>query len=143
MRTPIAESSGEEFYLNLTAFIDMMLVLVIFFLATSRFHEEERDESIRLAQSRSKLPIASASEILVINIDKDGRRRVDERPRTLEEIEEIIRNRKTQKPDVEVVVRADIRGFLGPFMETVEICHRLGVKTPNITYESTSEGPAK
>ena len=28
---------------NLTTFIDMMFILVVFFIATSRFHEAERD----------------------------------------------------------------------------------------------------
>ena len=30
---------------NLTTFIDMMFILVVFFIATSRFHEAERDEA--------------------------------------------------------------------------------------------------
>jgi hypothetical protein len=48
----------------------MLLVLVDLLPSrTSRFlHEEERDASIRLAQSRSQLPIASASEILVLHL---------------------------------------------------------------------------
>ncbi|MBI4607355.1 MAG: biopolymer transporter ExbD [Planctomycetes bacterium] len=133
------DETNEEVYLNLTAFIDMMLVLVIFFLATSRFHEDERDERIRLAQTRSRLPIATASEVLVINIDKEGRRLVDGKQRTLEELEELLRARKGARSDLDVVVRADVRGLLAPFMETVEVCHRLGVKTPNITYESTED----
>src|SRR5262245_14030538 len=84
---------------NRTPFIDMMFILVIFFLATSRFHQAERDESIRLARSRSTMPISTVSDMLVINIDKDGRRIVDGAPRSIEELEEIVRLRRAERED--------------------------------------------
>lgn len=120
---------------NLTTFIDMMFILVVFFIATSRFHEAERDESIRLAKTRAKMPISTTTDVLVINVDKSGTKIVDGRPRTLEELETIVRERHETKPDSEVVVRADTRGLVGPVAETLEICTRHGFKTPNIAYE--------
>ena len=119
----------------MTPFIDMMFILVVFFIATSRFHEAERDESIRLARSKSSLPINTVSDLLVINIDRDGKKVVDGRPRGLEELERIIRERHKAKPDSEVVVRADTRGLVGPLAETIELCVRLGFKTPSISYQ--------
>jgi len=133
MRVRREESSEEGFVPNLTPFIDMMFILIVFFLATTRFQEAERDESIRLAQSRSSMPISTPSNVLVINIDEDGQTIVDGRPRALEELEKIVRERRRDE-DCEVVVRADLRGQVGPLAEALEICHRLGFKTPNITY---------
>jgi biopolymer transport protein ExbD len=129
------ERTGRGLTLNLTSFIDMMFILVVFFLATSRFQEAERDEKIRLARSSSKLPISTLTDTLVINIDKDGQRIVDGKTRTLEELEEIVRRRREEGADSEVVVRADVRARVGPLAEALEICHRLGFKTPNVTYE--------
>ncbi|MCH2374866.1 MAG: biopolymer transporter ExbD [Planctomycetes bacterium] len=120
---------------NMTPFIDMMFILVVFFIATSRFHEAERDESIRLAQSKSSLPINTVSDLLVINIDREGQKIVDGRPRELKELERIVRERHQAKPDSEVVVRADTRGLVGPLAETIELCVRLGFKTPSISYQ--------
>jgi len=118
----------------MTPFIDMMFILVVFFLATSRFHQDERDESIRLAKSRSTMPISTVSDMLVINIDQEGRTIVDGVARTIEELEEIVRARRAEKEDSEVVVRADVRAYVGPLAEALEICHRLGFKTPKVTY---------
>ena len=133
------EEASDEVFLNLTAFIDMMLVLVIFFLATSRFTEDERDESIRLAKTGSTLPIGTVSDMLVINIDKDGRKVIDGKPRPLEDVESIVRERRASREDAEVVLRVDVRGQFAPFAETLEICHRLGFKSPHITYEQSSD----
>ncbi len=130
------DSATEHTAPNLTTFIDMMFILVVFFIATSRFHEAERDESIRLAKTRSKMPISTVSDVLVINVDQSGAKIVDGRPRTLEELETIIRERHENKPDSEVVVRADTRGLVGPVAETLEICTRNGFKTPNVAYQT-------
>lgn len=130
----VRDESNDAVGPNMTPFIDMMFILVVFFLATSRFHQEERDESIRLAKSHSTMPISAVSDMLVINIDKDGRKIVDGQPRTIEELEEIVRARRAEKGDAEVVVRADVRAYVGPLAETLEVCHRLGFKTPNVTY---------
>ena len=124
---------------NMTPFIDMMFILVVFFIATSRFHEAERDENIRLARTRSSLPISTVSDLLVINIDKEGQKIVDGRVRGLEELEKIVRARHESKPDSEVVVRADTRGLVGPLAETIEICVRLGFKAPSISYQQVPE----
>ena len=123
---------------NLTPFIDIMFILIIFFLATSRFTQDERDESIRLVQSRSKMPINTPSNLLVINIDKEGRTIVDGRSCTFEELETIVRERR-RKTDAEVTVRADSRGIIEPLQRTQELCHRLGFKTPHVTYGAVGE----
>ena len=124
----------------MTSFIDMMFILVTFFLVTSRFQEAERDEAIRLAKSRSTLPISTLSDTLVINVDKDGRNIIDGKPRTLAELEEIVRARKSQRQNLEVVVRVDRRGLFEPVADALEVCHRLGFKTPNLSYEIVDDG---
>jgi biopolymer transport protein ExbD len=130
-------TSSSVLSLNMTSFIDMMFILVLFFLVTSRFQEEERDERIRLASTRSTLPISTLSDTLIINVDRDGRRLVDGKQRTLEEVEEIVRARKSQREATDVVIRADVRALVGSLQEVTEICHRLGIKTPHVAYENT------
>jgi biopolymer transport protein ExbD len=133
------DEPNEDVLLNLTAFIDMMLVLVIFFLATSRFQQEERDESIRLASTRSKLPISTVTDLLVINVDKEGQKIVDGRLRTLQEVEEIVRKRRAENENAEIVLRIDVRARVLSEREVTEICHRLGFKVPSIAYETGEE----
>ncbi|MCZ6792799.1 MAG: biopolymer transporter ExbD [Planctomycetota bacterium] len=126
---------------NMTPFIDMLFILIIFFLATSRFHEEERDEKIQLVKTRSdtSLPIATPRSLLVVDIDKDGRKTINGREKTLEEIEAIIRKRLEEDEKAEFVVRSDLRARVGDLGSVTEICHRLGVKTPKISYQKVDD----
>lgn len=118
----------------MTPFIDMMFILTIFFLATSRFQAQERDEAVRLVKSKSNLPIPTVSDTLVINVHQDGKKVVDGRERTLAELEEFLRRWRAEHPEAEVVVRTDSRALVLYQKEVLEICHRLGIKTPNISY---------
>lgn len=132
------DDSSEEVGPNMTPFIDMMFILVIFFLATSRFHAEERDERIRLAKSKSTMPIATVSDMLVINVDKDGRKIVDGKVRTMEELEAIVRARRSSKPDAEVVIRGDERVPFGKVHEAVDVCTRNGFKAPHVAGQNAA-----
>ena len=124
---------------NMTPLLDMMFILVIFFLATSRFQQDERDQSIQLVKSRSKMPISTVSDLVVINIDQHGNKSVEQRPRSLDEIETLLRERLKDRPETEVVVRADRRALVQHLEETLEICHRLGIKTPKVPYEAVED----
>ena len=119
---------------NMTPLIDMLFILIIFFLATSRFQAEERDEEIQLVETRSELPISTPRDLLVIDIDREGRKKVNGVEKTLEELEEIIRERIEEHRESEVVLRSDRRALVAHLMETTEICHRLGLEAPKITY---------
>ena len=134
MRIP-RDSEDDEALPNMTPLLDMMFILIIFFLATSRFQQEERDETIQLVKSKSTLPIATTQQLFVINIDREGQRIVDGQVYNLQELEEMIRTRKKKDNNLEVVVRPDERSMVRFLSETTEICHRLGVKTPKISYE--------
>ena len=53
----------------------------------------------------------------------------------LPELETIMRTRLDKRKDMEVVIRADLRATVKHLQETTDVCHRLGVKTPNVSYQ--------
>ena len=123
----------------MTPLLDMMFILIIFFLATSRFRAEERDEAIRLVKSKSNIAIPTVSDTLVINVAEDGTKIIDKRERSLEEVEEFVTKWREEHPEAEVVVRADREARVKHVQAVQEICHRLGMATSNISYTSGSQ----
>ncbi len=123
----------------MTPLLDMMFILIIFFLATSRFQLEERDAEVKLVKSRSATPLATVTDSLVINVHADGTKKVDGRKLELEELEEFLRGWRQDHPDAEVVVRSDKRSLNVHTSDTLEICHRIGIKTPNMSYFGSAE----
>ena len=131
------DDENDDGALNMTPLLDMMFILIIFFLATSRFQSDERDEAIRLVKSKSTMAIPTVSDNLVINVHKDGKKVIDGKERTLDQLEEFLRGWREEHPDAEVTVRTDREAYAYHLQEVTEICHRLGVKTPNISYAAS------
>jgi biopolymer transport protein ExbD len=70
MRVPLEESEGPG--MNLTALIDVVFLLLIFFLVATRFDQEEKELSIRIPDVYKARPISAGPQELVVNIDSDG-----------------------------------------------------------------------
>ena len=52
---------------------DIIFLLLIFFLVATRFDQQEKLVSIRLAEVLQANPVAMGPKELVVNIDKDGK----------------------------------------------------------------------
>lgn len=70
MRLPPPQS--EEEGPNLTPVIDVVFLLLIFFLVATRFDQEEREISTRLAKVPEASPLSMPPGEIIINVSKEG-----------------------------------------------------------------------
>jgi biopolymer transport protein ExbD len=70
MRLPPPEDQNEG--PNLTPVIDVVFLLLIFFLVATRFNQEERLVSINLAEILKARPLAMGPKEVVVNVTKEG-----------------------------------------------------------------------
>ena len=70
MRLPPEEQ--ESGLPNLTPIVDVVFLLLIFFLVATRFDEEEREIPTRLAQVAKAQPLSKPPGEVVVNITKKG-----------------------------------------------------------------------
>ena len=100
--------SGAIGALSITPLIDVVFLLLIFFLVATRFSEEERQLEINLPEATEALPAAIQPNEIVINIDANGRYYIEGKFRQLEQVEQILRRAQTNNPlSQTVVIRAD------------------------------------
>ncbi len=71
MRLPPSEAENEG--PNLTPVIDVVFLLLIFFLVATRFDEQERLVSINLAEILKARPMAMGPEEVIVNVTKKGK----------------------------------------------------------------------
>ncbi len=91
---------------NLTSLIDMLFLLIIFFIVSSVFVEEEKDMEVQLPQSAQAEALA-APQPLVINIRRDRTIVLHGNVVTVEALEQELRNAYEQQAGRTVIVRAD------------------------------------
>lgn len=94
--------------LELTPMIDVVFLLMIFFLVASKLDEADRSIDVVLPQAAAAKPLTSKPREFVINIDRDGGYFAGARPVRLEDLHQLLRQAAADNPQRQtVIVRAD------------------------------------
>ncbi len=70
MRMPLEGNESEG--MNLTPLIDVVFLLLIFFLIATRFDQQEKELSIRIPDVYKARPVSAGPQEVVINITAEG-----------------------------------------------------------------------
>jgi biopolymer transport protein ExbD len=114
--------------LSITPLIDVVFLLLIFFLVSSRFSEEERELDLNLPSVTEALPATAQPDEMVVNVDAEGRYYIDGAFRQVEQVEQILRRAKTNNPLTQtVVIRADKAALWEPVATAIGLCKKVGI----------------
>lgn len=92
-----------------SALIDVVFQLIIFFVVTSAIDKDIVDESIRLAQAKHVAAIEKNDpRTVLVNVSEDGAVNIAMQPLNLVQLQQILSATRTQSGDsVPIVIRAD------------------------------------
>jgi biopolymer transport protein ExbD len=123
----------EDPEINLISLIDVMLVLLIFFMVSTTFNQEGRVK-VQLP-SASPVPLARGShEALVITVTAEGSYRVNERP-LINTSPETLRAALLKEAGTDrgpITIRADARTTHQAVVTAMDVAGRLGFSQLNI-----------
>lgn len=136
MRIPRTEESEGD-VINTSPLVDIMFILIIFFLVTMSFHEEERDILVNLPQT--DMSLSSAVKAVVINVRKDGSFFLGSRMMNLQNIQAELLDSLKENPDLKVLIRGDQRALHGHVSAAIATCKKCGVRDANIGYLTTGD----
>ena len=116
--------------IELTPIIDMVFLLLIFFLVATTFHQTEREMQIALPVSASAGPISTSLRQIVINVDEEGKIIVSGRPMTAEDLRALITEAVASNPQQKVTVRGDRTTAYANIVRVLDICKGSGIQEP-------------
>jgi biopolymer transport protein ExbD len=116
--------------IDLTPIIDMVFLLLIFFLVATTFHQTEREMQIALPVAQSAGPISAVLRELVINVDAEGRIVVGGRTVDAEGLREVVQSATGRNPEQKVTIRGDRRAAYAHIVRVLDICKGAGVQEP-------------
>ncbi len=132
--------SDEGFEIPLTPLIDIVFILIIFFLVATTFYTEERDIEVKLAEGTEGELIAQENEAFVVNIRGTGVLVVRNQMVTEDELTEMLRTLARQaNPKVEI--RGDTTANHGGVMKVINLCKRHGIGNLSLTQRIVKESP--
>lgn len=115
---------------ELTPIVDMVFLLLIFFLVATTFHQEEREMQVALPVANNAGPISAALRELVINVGEDGTIVVSGKAMEPEALETLITDLVGNNPQQKVTVRGDRATAYANVVRVLDICKGAGVQEP-------------
>lgn len=102
--------------------IDVVFLLLIFFLVASQLKYVQRELQIDLPTASAAAPVVTPDDLFVIAIDRDGQAYIGDEPVTTASLIEQIRARAEQQPDLRVRLDADRQT---PYHHVVQLLNEL------------------
>lgn len=116
--------------IEMTPIIDMVFLLLIFFLVATTFQQTEREMQIALPESESGGPVSLALRELVINVLADGSLVVNGRPVSEDDLRGMVTTAVQANPNQKVNVRGDRATSYGQVARVLDICKGAGIQEP-------------
>ncbi|MBT8423292.1 MAG: biopolymer transporter ExbD [Gammaproteobacteria bacterium] len=130
----LSSRSREEPEINLTSLIDVVLLLLVFFMITTSFVRESKI-GIRLPEASTTAPAAVDAQPMVVAVTAqgtylvNGRLLIDARAETLEDA---IRKLEGEERDPRITISADAEATHQAVVTAMDVAGRLGYSEINI-----------
>ena len=115
--------------LSLTPLIDVVFLLLIFFLVATRFSEQEREMDVVLPEASEAQPLIAAPKQLFINIDRAGRYFVGGAELQPSQLEQALLQAWKKNPSTqEVIIRGDKLAAWQHIALAMNLCNKTNIR---------------
>lgn len=124
---PLKTSIDEQPSLNLTSMMDVVFLLIIFFMVGTKFTDVDRAIGLTVPEVSDGGALTAAPEKKVVNVFADGQITLDRTPVTLDQLLAELKAAREQYPDLGVLVRGDAGSPFQNVAQVLSTCREAGV----------------
>ena len=124
---------------NLTPMIDVVFLLLIFFMVTTTFLDPEREIDVELPTAESGTEPERLPDELIVNVDEDGSIVLEGRTLAFEELVSTLKSAAMNDPDTPVTIRGHRRADHQHVVRVMDACGIAGLSNLAVG-TSTEEG---
>ena len=135
---PLKLQHEETPTLNLTAMLDIMFLLLIFFVLNTKFLDDERQINLQVPQVNGQNKLAAADQQKTINVYRDGSIRLDGATVTLRDLTARLAAARQKSNNLGVLVRGDGHGELQQVADVLTACKQAGVSDLAVSVRLTT-----
>ncbi len=125
-----SQDERAEATIEITPMIDMVFLLLIFFLVATTFHQEEREMSVALPFAATGAPVSAMLREIIINVDQDGQIIVSGQRITGDALRAMVAQAVETNPEQKVTVRGDRGTVYANVVTVLDICKTAGIQQP-------------
>jgi biopolymer transport protein ExbD len=130
---PLKTQQDEQPTLNLTSMIDVVFLLIIFFMVATKFTERERDIDLELPEVAAASALTSAPKQRVVTITKTGQIALDGQDVSLQGLAQRLAAAQSEYPNTSVVIRGDASCAFQHVAATLAACKDANITELGIT----------
>lgn len=119
--------------------IDVVFLLLIFFMSVSTFHQLETEEGIALPVADESKSLEDLPQSLMINVEENGNIIVNQNNYRPLQLAGLLKEATSIRPDQAVIIRADKKVPHGKVAEILSACAAAGIW--NISFATYQEPP--
>ncbi|QGJ72200.1 Biopolymer transport protein ExbD [Planctomycetales bacterium 10988] len=125
---PLKTHLDEQPGINLTPMIDVVFLLIIFFMVGTKFAEMERSIGLQIPEVSDQGVLKDPPPALVVNVYSDGELTLDRKSVSLQELGTELQATRQEHPATSVVVRGDGKTSYQRIAEVMNVCRQAGIK---------------
>jgi len=137
---PLKTHRDEQPSLNLTPMIDIVFLLIIFFMVGTKFSELEHKLKLKVPQIAEVSALAPAPESRVVNVFRDGQIKLDNEAMTLEQLIGELQRAQQEYPETRVLVRGDGQGPFNNVARVLGAVRQAGIDQMGISVRIARKG---
>ena len=130
---PIKTQIDEQPSLNLTPMIDIVFLLIIFFMVGTKFTELERNIELNLPKVADAGALTAAPDKKVINVFESGELMMDNERLEIKQLKSKLEDAVAEYQDLGVVIRGDAQGPLQNVATVLTACKAAGINDMGIS----------
>lgn len=121
---PIKSVEHEDPQLILTPMVDIVMLILIFFMVSTEFRRRESQYEIDLPKVTQAQPLTALPDEIIVNVSADGAVHLGAEQKTLDELELALVAARGRYADQVVMIRGDGTGIYQHVMTVLNICNR-------------------
>ena len=130
-------------HINMTPMVDVVLCLLVFFMAATRLYDWDEDEFVvSVPQVASAGPLTAAPEDLTLTIVRPGLVALDETTYELPALTKVLRQARALYADQGVVIRGDATLDYQDLADVLSACDAAGIRNVRLPVRPRDGGPA-
>lgn len=137
---PLKVEPLEEPDFNLISLLDVVLTIVMFFMVSTTFSQNERQTEIQVPTISDNSVLSGQPDEIVINVAVDGQMTVNSKAQTTETLTTLLQAALTSFPNQAVVIRGDGRCEYQLIMDAFSACKQAGIRNISVAHLPRQRG---
>jgi len=124
---------------NITPLIDILLVLIIFFILTWNFSRDERDMAVRVPTATQAEESKPRPGEIILNVRTDGTVVLNQRTMDEASLKEVLKQVAKDFPNQPIIIRADRQVAYQHVIKVLDVCRAASIY--NVAFATARERP--